>query len=603
MPNDVQSPTDSGLSPFEARLLDELDPDLPWKLIQRFSTLVRESGSEDERLAASYIAGQLRDLGIACQVYEPELHLSVPIEARVECGPERLRAKAASFSAPTGEGGLMGEVILAPDQEPERSDGDMAAPPSEDLRGRIVVSRGFGFPAAVRAYQEAGAMGLINIHPGDRIHWGYCTPIWGAPDLDTAHLKPHIPVLSVNRADGEKLVQRARSGETPVRLFTRMKEGWFPCPLVVAEIPGSVEPERFVLAHGHYDSWDVGVGDNATGDAALLELARIFHLHRDDLKRSLRLAWWPGHSTGRYAGSTWYADTFGLDLAENCIAQMNVDSPGCRWATEYEAVNWMAECEGFCRQAIRDATGKSSSGARPYQAGDYSFNNIGISSFYMLLSTMPERLVEEKGYYLVGGCGGNIEWHTEGDRLPIADMDNLMRDLRVYALSLGRALNRRVYPFDFRQLCAEFRVTLDDYSRQSGGRVDFRPALEALDGLEAELRRLYARMPSLQAEPAGSPQIRRINDCLLALGRTLIPINFTRQGRFRTEPAEQIAPLPDLAPARRVPGATGHERHVLQTHLQRGINRVCWAFERAAASAAECSQGIESVRSSPRRRQ
>jgi hypothetical protein len=61
--------------------------------------------------------------------------------------------------------------------------------------------------------------------------------------------------------------------------------------------------------HGHYDSWDVGVGDNATGDAAMLEIACALWTHRDKLRSAAsRIAWWPGHSTGRFAGSTWYAD-------------------------------------------------------------------------------------------------------------------------------------------------------------------------------------------------------------------------------------------------------------------------------------------------------
>ena len=37
----------------------------------------------------------------------------------------------------------------------------------------------------------------------------------------------------------------------------------------VATIPGAKDKDKFVLVHGHYDSWDVGVGDNATGDATL----------------------------------------------------------------------------------------------------------------------------------------------------------------------------------------------------------------------------------------------------------------------------------------------------------------------------------------------
>ena len=35
-------------------------------------------------------------------------------------------------------------------------------------------------------------------------------------------------------------------------------------------------PEEFVLVHGHLDGWHYGVGDNAVGNATLLELARVF---------------------------------------------------------------------------------------------------------------------------------------------------------------------------------------------------------------------------------------------------------------------------------------------------------------------------------------
>ena len=60
-------------------------------------------------------------------------------------------------------------------------------------------------------------------------------------------------------------------------LRTWLDEGWARCPLPVVEIRGVEDPDEFLLVHGHYDSWDVGIGDNATGDATLLELARVLH--------------------------------------------------------------------------------------------------------------------------------------------------------------------------------------------------------------------------------------------------------------------------------------------------------------------------------------
>ena len=61
---------------------------------------------------------------------------------------------------------------------------------------------------------------------------------------------------------------------------TQLDTGWRTIPVLVAEIPGRQAPEEFVLLHGHVDGWHVGVGDNSTGNATLLELARVFWRHR-----------------------------------------------------------------------------------------------------------------------------------------------------------------------------------------------------------------------------------------------------------------------------------------------------------------------------------
>ena len=229
----------------------------------------------------------------------------------------------------------------------------------------------------------------------------------------------------------------------------------------VATIRGTEEPDKFVLVHGHYDSWDVGVGDNATGDATMLELARVLWKHRGGLRRSVKLAWWPGHSTGRYAGSTWFTDAFALDLDRNCLAQINCDSPGCRWATSYHETRSFTECAGIAADAIRDIVPDAVIATRrPPQAGDYSFNNIGLPSFFMLSSTMPNALREEKNYYDVSGCGGNIAWHTENDTLEIADRDILLTDMKIYLLSALRVANAEVLPFDWGATCDEFLQTI-----------------------------------------------------------------------------------------------------------------------------------------------
>ena len=581
---------------LENDLLGSLDPAEPWSLIERCTTLVRESSSDDERAAFDYLAERLSELGVDHTMHMPELFLSVPVKSSLVVGDRSFRAKSPAFSITTPAEGISGETVRIEEFAAGRSvDFFDFTPASEvDVRGKIVVVDGFGGPPPAWYFQNKGAIGAIFINPGVDIHWGICTTIWGAPDLDNYNRQPTIPVLSINRPDGEELLATMESGTVEVTLHAEMKEGWFECPCLVAEIKGNIEPERFVLVHGHVDSWSVGIGDNAVGNATLLELARVFQNNSGQMSRSLRVAWWSGHSTGRYGASTWFADEFGLDLARNCVAQMNIDSPGCRWATEYYDVTMMTEAQDFAIQTIKDATGKSATGARPHQAGDYSFNNIGISGLFMLLSSMPRELIAEKGYYAVGGCGSNIAWHTENDTLEIADKDNLMRDLRVYAAALQRLLNNPLHPYDFRNLTAEFKETLDTYAEAAGTDADFGPAYAALADLNAALDGLHAQSAALADSAVDDPSVRAYNDATLAMARELVLINFTRQGRFRNEPAVRVPQLPDLAAALDLAGADDHMRRVTRTHLVRGVNRVAWAFESSANIACAALEKIES---------
>jgi hypothetical protein len=458
-------------------------------------------------------------------------------------------------------------TLFAKNQDPELSS-------EERIRGKIVISEGFAFPQKIREFEEKGAIGVIAMNPGIDIHWGICTSIWGTPDLDDLPRKPGIPVVAVNNPDGKALIDLASQGGS-VTIETEMQEGWFKQKLPVVEIKGAVEPEKFVLLHGHYDSWDVGVGDNATGDATMLEIARVLWKHRGSLRRTVRIAWWPGHSTGRYAGSTWYADRFAIDLDENCVAQVNCDSPGCRWATEFLDVSWMSETERYVQGVIKDVCGLDSHGERPHRAGDYSFNNIGISSFFMLSSTMPDDLRAAKGYYAVGGCGGNIAWHTENDTLEIADKEILLRDIKVYLASILGVANAEILPFDWRATAEEFSTTLARYATQAGEAFDFSEAQTALNGFKQSLEDFYEKASSGRIDPT------KANATIMGLARIMVPINFTVTPRFRHDPATPVQPLPTLAVANEIAAMDPTVQGFARVQLTRGANRFMAALREA----------------------
>lgn len=577
----------------EERLISEVTLDEPWALVEAYTKLVRESGTKHERRAFDYLSKRLKKHGVPHTVHTPTLLISVPRKARLEVlTPERrlLVAKTPAMSASTGGRWKRGEIAyVATGQMGEiRGLFEGIGVVTADVAGKIALTEGYASPGKVADFMKRGAIGAIFISPGERIHEGICTTIWGSPDLDSWERKPTLPVVSVSKTDGAWLRTQAQQGRVKARLSTKLDEGWVECPVCVAEIPGAQVPEEFVLVHGHVDGWHQGIGDNATGDATLLELARVLWRHRDRLARTVRIAWWPGHSQGRYAGSVWFADTFGLDIDTNCVAHINCDSPGCRWATVFEDVFWMGETEGIGKAVIRDVTGQQASGGRPLRAGDCSFNNIGVSTFYMLSSTMPKPLLKEKGYYAVGGCGANIAWHTEDDTIEIADRDHLLRDMKVYLVAAYRTANATLHPLDFAALADELGRTLQTYQDHAGGAFDLSGPLAEVDALRATLRQWYLDCAALLGRSPAEPSVRAVNATLRRLARILVRINYSREGRFRHDPAVDVPPLPDLAPAKTLQGLQpGSDLyHVTMNHLVRGRNRVTAALRDARGLVA-----------------
>lgn len=564
------------MTELEREVLNEISLGEPWSLIEDFSKIVREHPRQVNR-AADVLAKRLKAHSVPVTMHEMKLYLSLPKHAEVKVGRKSYRAKPPAASASMPEG-VRAQLLYVPAQFARGAEDvfdtmDKDALEKTDVKGKIVLTEGFAMPANVSQFEAKGAVALIAINPGTDIHWGTCTTVWGNPDLRSMDRIPGIPAVAVNKPDGQELKKLAKAGKR-VTVVTEMEEGWFKSKLPEVRIPGK-DADKFVLLHGHYDSWDIGIGDNATGDATMLEVARVLWKHKDKLERSVRIAWWPGHSTGRYAGSTWYADEFAIDLSENCVAQINCDSPGCRWATEYKDVTMMFEAEKHAAKVIKEVAKKPLYAERAHQAGDYSFNNIGISSYFMLLSTMPDDLREEKGYYGVGGCGGNIAWHTENDTLEIADKDILMTDMKIYALAVLRNANEEILPYDWRAVAKEFASTLERYQKAAKKKFDFSPTEKAIKELQRTLGKFYSGINK------GSVKKGEANDVILELARLLVPINFTQDLRFFHDPALTTPPLPDLAPALELKNYKGDMLGFAQTELTRGQNRVVGTLRKA----------------------
>ena len=562
------------------KILDQVNVDVAWELVEEYSKFPRWK-PEDVNNSCKFITDKLDKFGIKHTVHEPSLYLSVPFTASVKLSDgSSLHAKPPSYSI-NCENGVSGELHYVPahisrDIENlfDKSQDKEASTPDK-VQGKIIITEGFSFPGKILDLEKAGAAGVIAVNPGVDIHWGICTSIWGTPEYDNLEIKPNIPVVAVNLESGNKLIELSKNNEK-VTIYTKLEEGWYNQKIPEVVIEGNSKSNDFILLHGHYDSWDVGVGDNATGDACMLEIARLLNENRSSLKRNVKIVWWPGHSTGRYAGSTWYADNFGIDLSKNCIAQINCDSPGCRWADTFDHLSVMTEAEDYVHKIINDITGVTPICERPHRAGDYSFNNIGISSFFMLSSTMSEELRKEKNYYAVGGCGGNIAWHTENDIMEIADKKNLERDIKVYASSIIELSNCDYLPFNWLASTKEFREVLNNYQKKADGYFDLTPAINALDSFEVKLNEFYNTINQKSADSV------KANSIIKKLARILIPLNYARNPRFTHDPALPIPQIPVLSLCEEFNEIPEKDHGFVKNQLVRAQNRVIDALDQAS---------------------
>lgn len=571
-------------------------------LLEKFDKLDRISGGRGEAQAAQMLAEALERHGVPYKVHRFRAYLSWPIRAELTVlGPERrtLRAVTPAFSASTGARGLEGELVFV--GSPGAIFGPLSgdAYPGKDVRGKIVVADGLITPQHARLVEDLGAIGLIHINPRELLHEMIITTVWGTPTPETARYIPKIPALSVTKADGDWLKQLAQSrdsGAVRVRLVTEVSTAWREMPLVVAEVrpemasnnAQGVDPDQFVLVSSHLDAWYAGMTDTASTDASILEMARILNANRKRLRRGFRFAWWSGHSTGRYAGSTWYADQFWSELNRSCIAYMNLDGPGARNVPLDRVAAWAwPELAEFTAQFAREWTGKEPEEGyfagrmqvfRPFRAGDSAFQGIGVPEVSIGLPEIPPGHPDHAPY--VGGSERGWWWHTPEDSLDKIDMKALVRDTELRLAVLYTLANLPVLPYRIAPIAQSYATALSELHAAAKAHADLWPLVDRADRLLARARVLDEHSREF-AERAGrgakrADQVRELNRLLMALSHSLNATLYTESGRFDQDPAAPLPILPGLDRARQLAklDPASDDYGFLLTRIIRERNRV-----------------------------
>jgi hypothetical protein len=413
----------------------------------------------------------------------------------------------------------------------------------------------------------------------------------------------------VTGAEGARIKAILERGPARARMETRVYRGWKHLPCLIGDLrapgdgPGA---DTFVMLSGHVDSWYYGAMDNGSANATMLEVARLLAARREPLQRGLRVAFWSGHSHARYAGSAWYADAFWQELTDRCVAHVNVDSVGGRGATVLSEGNSMTELRAFASEVIEQIAGQRLSARRYGRAGDQSFWGHGIPSLLMALSEQPaenaDPVLLALHHQISGGAGrsGGLGswWHTPDDTVDKIDPAYLTRDASIYAVLLHRLCTADVLPFDYAAVVRDWQSAVRDLQAACDGQFDLGPLAAQLTALEAAIRQLADRITAMRKTGADEGGATRINRCLVRLGRALIPVDYTRSGRFDHDLAVPTHPLPGLHPAMRLrmltPGTDEYE--FLRTGLLRERNRAASAVQEARRAVEETLGGTMASR-------
>jgi hypothetical protein len=569
---------------------------------RRFVEHDRVSGSAGENAAIDYIVSTLRADGVPVELDTLQAYVSNPVSSRLElldaAGGVELSPKSITVAfSPTVrdlEATLVdvGDADSLPALDPASGErlgfaGSLAS--RADLRrslvGNIALVTGTPGPDEAWKLQQLGAVGAVFINPYELLNDLVLTTVWGTPSSRNAHRIPQLPIAEVRRSDGDAIRRWLTAGKPGVirrvRLSAETETGWKPLRLAVARIPAGLNPSAdapYVLFGGHIDAWYKGATDEAAANAAMLETARAFYKNRAQLRRGLVVAWWPGHSNGRYAGSTWFVDHKYAELRNRAIAYLNVDLIGQKGAKHFSAAA-SASLGGLATDVVRTRTGTTDLRiGRPGRAGDQSFLGLGLPS----LQLMRSRPAADAGSWW---------WHTPDDTFDKIDFDVLKGDADLYIDAIAALTSAPVPPIDAIAEIRTLGTLLAQRQTASQGRLDLSDAVQRQVRLLALLQELQPRLGALASRKGASG-----GDAGMAIVNVVRPVQrvlYTLEGNYHQDPAVSFGQLPGLSGASTLASArTEDERRFAETTLRREQNRLVEALDQSIREAELLRQRI-----------
>ena len=436
------------ISPDEQRVLDAIDArralaDIEWishsadGIAQGVGAGSVVAGSPEEAALAADIAQTFRGLGLEVRIEE------FPVRAYRYAEPKLLAngkpVPAIALHATGAVSGRRDGVDFARGNEAEGrrlrlglvDAGDGYAPDYDrigDVRGKAVLVRRDlrdWPPAQITEAAHRGARAIVFFdHPasGDRIDALRQDSLWGHEQL---------PTVAISIRSARALQAELVAGAVEIALESRVEIGDGRSRNVIGVLRGTESPDQWVVVSGHYDRWFQGALDNASGTAAVLEMARAFTGSGIRPARSLLFMAVGSEEAGlEDPERDWLAGSHAFLLANPEVTRkaalvFNLDGVG--WTPAAAKLSTTPDILAGQRAVIADLGLAEAVEARALTGSSIDAWNFGV----------------------LGGAATNalITWdpsysplyHTQEDVFLAGRFANMPRDLSIVGLSLARA--------------------------------------------------------------------------------------------------------------------------------------------------------------------
>ncbi len=412
---------------------------------------------------------------------------------------------------------------------------------------------------------QRGSVLDMPLYPGDPLSPGWASEK-GSKRLEMSEAKTlmKIPVLPISYADAQPILDQLTGpvaprdwrgalgftyhiGPGPTRVHLKTDYDWSTRPLydVIATIPGTESPERWVIAGNHHDAWVNGADDPISGAIALMESARaLANLQKDGWKpkRTIKIALWDGEEFG-LLGSTEWAEKHQDELRQKGVVYLNSDSSAKGWlhvSGSHTLEDFAAEVAGSVTQP---GTGASLAEAAlhhpPSEEGEepapttrkrtsFTIGALGAGSDYVAfldflgVASMNAGFSGQTRGGIYHSVYDSIYWYTHFSDSTFADGKALAQ---YTVTALMRLADATVLPFEFGHFSNTVSGYVDEITKEAKGRgqtLDLSGLTKQLEALKQSGGKYDAALAAdMQEDSLDEARVRAANDALLKTERVL----------------------------------------------------------------------------------